>query len=501
MAPLSGLRGDLRDPQSARRAVEGVGAIVHLAPHPTAWTKDAGESDLLDLAGRGTYVLLTAAEAAGVERVVLASTLDLMEAYPPGWQVDEGWRPRPGTDARELVPYVAELSARELARTATLTVVCLRLGRLVDDAIVRTQPPDSRWQHVDDAVAAVGRALAFRPPRRGWWVFHVPGGGRARFPLAAAIESSFGYAPRHDFGGFPAPPEPRLATVDASGALAPLRPLPPRPIRRVAVLGACGPLAAAATPLLGPSYTLRLTDVLSPEEGAARIAARFPGAPHPASPGAPHEFRHVDVSDAGQVAGAAQGMDALVNCTVVREDLAGAFRVNLLGAYHVLRAAVAQGIRRVVHTGPQTLHFEHPAGYGTDFDVPDEAPPRPGDNLYFHSKLLGLELARVFAHNHGLEVAALLFSTFVNPAYPEGMRGRLGPAAVSWQDAGHAMRRALEVPALPSSFEAIRILGDLPHAKFTNAKARRILGWMPRDSLLHFWDTSSRLDGPPAPRR
>jgi hypothetical protein len=75
------------------------------------------------------------------------------------------------------------------------------------------------------------------------------------------------------------------------------------------------------------------------------------------------------------------------------------------------------------------------------------------------------------------------------------MRGSLGPATISWNDAGDALQRALEVEALPSTFEVIRILGDLPSARFTNDKAKRLLGWTPRDSLLHLWRTPEDGDG------
>ena len=40
---------------------------------------------------------------------------------------------------------------------------------------------DPRWLHVEDAVQAVERALAFEPAadgaQTGWWVYHVVGGG------------------------------------------------------------------------------------------------------------------------------------------------------------------------------------------------------------------------------------------------------------------------------------------------------------------------------------
>ncbi len=58
---------------------------------------------------------------------------------------------------------------------------------------------------------------------------------------------------------------------------------------------------------------------------------------------------------------------------------------------------------------------------------------------------------------------------------------------VSWEDAGRAMRHALEAPSLPSPFEIFHILADLPHGKFSNTKAKRLLGWQPRDSLVELW--------------
>src|SRR5438067_9892018 len=124
------------------------------------------------------------------------------------------------------------------------------------------------------------RALAFAPttrdpgpsgpPAHGWWVFHVPGGGPwTRVRLAAAGSAAFGYKPERRFPGAtgsdrrPAP-TPAEATGDGD-LLAPRSPprfaTAARPIRKVVIFGAGGPLAAATVPLLRDSYTLRLTDV------------------------------------------------------------------------------------------------------------------------------------------------------------------------------------------------------------------------------------------------
>lgn len=437
---------------------EGCEAVVHAGVHPACWPGAAARDDsaALEWCGRGTYALLTAAMAAGVKRVVLASTLTLFEAYPATWRIQEGWKPRPSTAMVELGPYVAEVSAREVARAQDVDVVCVRLGRLAG-------LEDGGTLSVEEATAAIVRALtegAARGERSGWRAVHA---------------------------GSPADPRPARSMVGDDGRLRPTVWTESRDMRRVTVFGAGGPVGAAAAPHLADAYTLRLTDLLSAGESAASVSERFPNAPVPADLGGPHAWERVDVSDWEAVRAAARGADALVNFSVNRTHPVYAFKVNTLGAYHVVRAAAELGIRRVIHTGPQILNHDHPAGYGPDYDLPDDAPPRPGDNLYFHSKLLGYEVCRVFAEQYDLELIALLFSTFVNPDRPGRMAGRLGPAAVGWDDAGRAVRAALDVKALPSCFEAVRVLGDLPHGKYSNAKARRLLGWEPRQSLSHLW--------------
>src|SRR5690348_16310445 len=85
--------GDLRDEAVARQLLEGADALVHLTPIAPELPANAPEREVLDLAGRGTYVLLHAAVAAGVRRVVLGSTLALFDRYPASWAVSESWQP------------------------------------------------------------------------------------------------------------------------------------------------------------------------------------------------------------------------------------------------------------------------------------------------------------------------------------------------------------------------------------------------------------------------
>lgn len=78
--------GDLRDPESLKRAVSGCGLVFHVAADYRLWAKDTGE--LFRSNVEGTRNILSAAQRAGVERVVYTSTVGCI-GIPPG---------RPGTE-------------------------------------------------------------------------------------------------------------------------------------------------------------------------------------------------------------------------------------------------------------------------------------------------------------------------------------------------------------------------------------------------------------------
>ncbi|GBC99424.1 Uronate dehydrogenase [bacterium HR17] len=252
---------------------------------------------------------------------------------------------------------------------------------------------------------------------------------------------------------------------------------------RVCFYGAGGPVAAAAIRALEKAggFTMRLTDLNA--DSLAPYTDR-------------HETMVVDVTDFEQVSAAAQGMDALVNCTVIRHDIAGAFRVNAVGAYNIMRAAVAHGVRRVVQTGPYLAQGGYMGDYAADFDIPDDAPPRPGVGdphfgAYFLTKFLGQEICRVFAETYDITVVVLLFVAFYDPNDERLVAGKgVNAFCVSWDDAGEAFRCALTVPALPRPFEVFHILADLPHGKFTNHKAKTLLHWQPNENFARYWRRS-----------
>ncbi len=70
---LEVVTGDLRDPDSLDRAVQGCGVVFHVAADYRLWAKDPGELYRSNV--DGTRNLLTAARHRGVERVVYTSTV------------------------------------------------------------------------------------------------------------------------------------------------------------------------------------------------------------------------------------------------------------------------------------------------------------------------------------------------------------------------------------------------------------------------------------------
>jgi dihydroflavonol-4-reductase len=70
---IEGVRGDLGDPESLVRAVEGCGVVYHVAADYRLWTRTPEQMYRTNVAG--TRTLFEAARRAGVDRVVYTSTV------------------------------------------------------------------------------------------------------------------------------------------------------------------------------------------------------------------------------------------------------------------------------------------------------------------------------------------------------------------------------------------------------------------------------------------
>ncbi len=422
--------GDLREHTFINAILEGVEAVLHFAPLTQPFAQGL---DNLDQASRGTYQLVERAAELGITRWVLGSSLQIFAGVAAEYAPTPDWRRRPRARLDELALHAAEFLVRERVRIGTLQAVCLRFGDATADEIGQ----------------AVVQAL--EPVELNWSIRHI---GR------------------------------RVAPSGDAGITVPPQPIIKRPIKKVLILGAAGPIATATTQVMRDHYQLRLTDIRPFEEMVATTQPQSPGAPLPMMLPAPHDTQVVDVTKLDDVMRAAEGMDAIINLTVMRTHPVEAWRVNLLGAWNVMQAAVAHGIHRVVHTGPWMIGRDDGAGYHWDDWVVDEVPPRPGAffDMYLSSKMIGQEIVRVMAETYDLCVPTLLFCGFVNPdQLPENFVP--GPFYSSWLDTARAIKAAVDIDGLPSPFEILHINDDLPHSVYPNAKAKRMLNWKPVDDL------------------
>jgi dihydroflavonol-4-reductase len=77
---IAPVQGDLRDPASLQRAVEGCGVVFHVAADYRLWTREPAEMYRSNV--EGTRTMLEAARRAGVERFVYTSTVGCIGVPP-----------------------------------------------------------------------------------------------------------------------------------------------------------------------------------------------------------------------------------------------------------------------------------------------------------------------------------------------------------------------------------------------------------------------------------
>jgi hypothetical protein len=140
--------GELTDQEVLDRALDGVGAVVHLAgnPDPGAAWQELEEPNV-----EGFVALLAAAERNGVRRVVFASSVHAMGAYEGShqWPIESGWPPAPCC-AYGATKAFDEALARAYAYRTDVSLVGLRFGLCAEEASEQAAragwlgPPDLR---------------------------------------------------------------------------------------------------------------------------------------------------------------------------------------------------------------------------------------------------------------------------------------------------------------------------------------------------------------------
>jgi nucleoside-diphosphate-sugar epimerase len=128
--PTAGLRdmvlGDLVDTAAVERAMEGVGTLIHLAATPD----DADfVTELLPNNILGVYHVFEAAKKAGVARMVLASSGQVVWHYRPSgpWPVPVNVPPRPRYWYAAAKVFL-EAAGRAYSEAHDISVIAARLG-------------------------------------------------------------------------------------------------------------------------------------------------------------------------------------------------------------------------------------------------------------------------------------------------------------------------------------------------------------------------------------
>ena len=193
-------QGDVTDAEFLQRVCAGVDAVVHLG----GISREADPEKLLSANVLGTYRLLEAAAAAGVPRVVLASSNHVMGmadvARPTSATPSSRVSSAMGTDAPvrpdtmyAVTKVAAEATGRLFADRYEMGVVCLRIGAFVE------RPRELRhlvfWLSPADGVRLVEAALRVPAPSFSvvWGVSR-----NTRGVLSLEEGRSIGYEPRDD---------------------------------------------------------------------------------------------------------------------------------------------------------------------------------------------------------------------------------------------------------------------------------------------------------------
>jgi nucleoside-diphosphate-sugar epimerase len=155
---------------------------------------------------------------------------------------------------------------------------------------------------------------------------------------------------------------------------------------------------------------------------------------------------HGDVTRPASLPSAIAGCDVVFHCAWGGESLDDARRINVEGTRHVVEAAAAAGVRRVVHLSTMAVHGDAlPAELTEDFPVVTR-----GD-AYGVSKAEGEKVALALGRERGVEVVALRPTLVYGPAAPYWVVGyfeRVKREELALVDGGRGLANLLFVEDL-----------------------------------------------------
>ncbi len=120
---------DIAEPEAARRACAGIHTVIHLAANPH--TGAEFYKDLVDPNFKATYNMYREAKDSGCERLIFASSVNAVGAYPHERQVRERDAPCPGNVYGASKAFGESLGAY-FAHGEKLPNISIRIGAVID---------------------------------------------------------------------------------------------------------------------------------------------------------------------------------------------------------------------------------------------------------------------------------------------------------------------------------------------------------------------------------
>ena len=157
------VRADLTKPRQVRKAVRGASVVLHLG----AVTEEVDWKRLTAVNVDGVINLLEAAKAAGVGRVVFASSMHVLGMHTRQMALDEASPVAPVT-RYGVTKAFGEAACRLFAERDGMSVTVLRIGHVVGSI---DRAPPARGITAGDFAALVRMALDISEP--GFRIFHA----------------------------------------------------------------------------------------------------------------------------------------------------------------------------------------------------------------------------------------------------------------------------------------------------------------------------------------
>lgn len=176
---------DIACPDGLRQHFRDIDVVLHLAANPrnTASWQGIYADNIL-----GTYNVFHAALAAGCSRVVFASSIHAVLGYPPRTRVSASMPPR-AANSYGISKAWGELVARDCATSGSISMLCIRIGRLIHGdgrRLTRCQHELEYSVTERDLLRLIAACIA-APATVRYGIFHGISNQSSRFDMDTAV--------------------------------------------------------------------------------------------------------------------------------------------------------------------------------------------------------------------------------------------------------------------------------------------------------------------------